>query len=754
MNKKRMGFKVIAVILMAVLISVLAFLSQTAFFKLGSSKQEKYLVGSTVIQNAGSVAVQLADPKADASTVALYQYLKAVGKSDMILYGHMEDTVLKAGASELTESDTKDMVGSISAVVGFDSGDMFKGYASKYNKRNPDAAVPETTAGNITAAALFSNEAIKEGAVITLSSHMPNFSASKKLEGTIDKTYDQFEYSSADSYVLTGDCMNQILPGGLFNESFRGHLDLIAEYASQVKGTILFRPFHENTGSWFWWGKAFCDAETYKSVYKYTVEYLRDEKNVHNILYLYGPGSEAANDEEYEERYPGDEFVDIIGFDTYDSDPVTDEEGYIFQQNLEKLVNLTDGFAKKHRKLMAVTEIGMSTSAGGGIKETGNKRPEWFTEIMNILTKPEYDCCYFMLWTNYSRSSSFYSPYVEEINKDGTLQGHELLEPFISFYQNKKSIFAADQSKTMKTITAGKKKMPKAEPYSEISGYITTPVARQRILEETILMARVNQKVSKSEFQISGNEKEITIPADLEGKQVTAVLDETTLEKIGEVADGRIALYADGKKLQEIIVMYNVEPRLNDPYLVDDFENYAGLESFLITSWAVNKDIGCELNLTLSDKFVHGGDLALKFEYKETKNGWAGAEISRESDWSGCNTLQFWVKPDGLNQKTVIQIKTKDGGAYEAYLQEYPEYSSSIDPVLVTLPFNEFVDKNGKGRLTSEKAGGISGMGLWINAIPDSKAIDKNGIVSGILYYDDIKAVHTSDQRPAFERKR
>lgn len=717
----------------------------------GATKNNQiFLENATLIPNAK--AIQLVDSKADASTVGLYQYLKAVGESDLLLYGHMEDTILKAGSTHLTESDTKDMVGSISAIVGFDCGDMFKGFASRYNERHPASTVPDTTEGNITAAALFTNDAIKEGAIVTLSSHMPNFSTSKKLEGTFDKTYNQFDYSLADSYVLTGDCMNQILPGGLYNESFRGHLDMIAEYASQVKGSILFRPFHENTGSWFWWGKAFCDAETYKSVYKYTVEYLRDEKNIRNILYIYGPGSEASTEEEYEERYPGDEFVDIVGFDTYDSDPVTDEEGYTFQQNLEELVKLTDSFAKKHKKLMAVTEIGMSSSAGGGIKETGNKRPEWFTEIMNILTKPEYDCCYFMVWTNYSRNSSFYTPYVEEINKDGTLKGHELLDHFLSFHQDPKSVFATDQSKAMKIITAGKSKLPKVEPYSDISGYVTAPVSRQRILEETNLMARVNQEISSAEFRILGNEKEIILPAKLEGKQVTAVLDEASLEEIGKAPGGKIALYADKEKLHEIIVMYNVEPKLNNPYLVDDFEDYAGLEDLLSTSWIINKDIGCELSLTLSNQFVHQGDFALKFEYKETKHGWAGAEISKESDWSDCNALQFWVKPDGLNQKTVIQIKTKDGGAYEAYLQGYPEYSSSTDPMLVTLPFDEFVDKNGSGRLSIEKASMISGMGLWVNAIPASKAIDENGFVRGILYYDDIKAVYTAERKPVFER--
>ena len=112
--------------------------------------------------------------------------------------------------------------------------------------------------------------------------------------------------------------------------------------------------------------------------------------------------------QEYEERYPGDEYVDMVGFDAYDTNPVTDEEGYVFQQNFENMVRLTDEFAKLHGKLFAVTETG-STSDQGGLPAAGNKRPDWFSEILDIITKDEYDCCYFMIWTNYSASCLLYT---------------------------------------------------------------------------------------------------------------------------------------------------------------------------------------------------------------------------------------------------------------------------------------------------------------------------------------------------------
>lgn len=738
--------------------------------KLSSIKEEKYLVDSTVRPDTRTAvssteteltvngisypytdSVQLADPDADPYVTALYQYLKAVGESDGILFGHMEDTVLKAGQASVSDSDTEDVTGSLAAVNGLDCGGLFSGFASKYNDRHEGADIPDTNAGNIEAAARFSNEAIEKGAVITLSSHMPNFSGSRMKKGEFEHTYDSYDYTPADSYVLTGDCMNQILPGGQYHEAFRAYLDFIADYAKQVDGPILFRPFHENTGSWFWWGKAFCDKETYKSVYKYTVEYLRDEKDVHNLLYLYGPGAEASTLEEYEERYPGDEYVDLVGFDTYDNDPVTDEEGYTFQDTFDNLVRLTDEFAKQHGKLFAVTETGVA-SAGAALKETGNKRPQWYTEMLDIMTKPEYDCCYFMLWSNYSRTGSYYTPFVEEVNEDGTLFGHELLDPFLEFYNDEKSIFALDQKEITDRIHEGAVAAPGIIPWSELSGYMTVPVSGQRVLEPMELTARLNQEGALVEFAVAGDGEEQKIPAATEGKTAAGKLDAAVLEKAGATASGKIRLYAGGTLLQELPVILNIAPPPEDPYVVDDFESYAGVTDMMLRSWSVNKDGGCTLEVTNSTEYAFDGEHSLKFDYVETKNGWAGCEFPKTADWSGCNCLQFWVVPDGRNQKTVVQINTSTGGSYEAYLQEYPEYASADTPLLVTLPFEEFRDKNGKGPLGSADAANVSGIGLWVNAIPDSEAIDGNGEVAGVLYYDSICAINALNvSEPLFE---
>ena len=64
-------------------------------------------------------------------------------------------------------------------------------------------------------------------------------------------------------------------------------------------------------------------------------------------------------------------------------------------------------------------------------------------------------------------------------------------------------------------------------------------------------------------------------------------------------------------------MIYNIEPRTEDPLTVDDFESYGGLLNLLLDSWSTNKDSGCKMNISLSDEvemaggystLVNGGD--------------------------------------------------------------------------------------------------------------------------------------------------
>lgn len=699
--------------------------------------------------------IQLADGQADENTKQLYAYLKALGESGSVLFGHQNDTWKKAGSANLSCSDTLDVTGSISGVIGMDTlslvGDEYS--VSDYNAQF-GKDMEDSIANRVKAAAELTNWNIEQGAIITLSSHMPNFSTVSEREcGTNEPTYAAYDFSGYTPNVLTGDVANQILPGGQYNTKFNAYLDMIADYASQVKGTVLFRPFHENTGSWFWWGAAFCDAETYKNIYRYTVEYLRDEKQIHNLIYVYGPGSEAATLEEYESRYPGDAYVDMVGFDMYHSSP---KEGDGWLEKFRTELELVDTFADNHGKLIAVTETGVANDTVAGdsqtaLLKTGNDYLDWYNQMLDIIS--ETNASYFLTWANFAIKSGFYTPYVVSVNENGVLHGHEMLDYFIDFFNDPRSIFASNQKAVLSSTIAD----IDAEAAASVTGYFTSPIAGQRILEETTFTARITgaSEDTKVQMVFVGADSTITLDAStIDGIYYDALLTNENLAALGESAAGTVELLIDGQSMAKQSEIFGIPEPEKDPYLIDNFEDYYGVDSMLTKYWTTNKATGSTitLNLTNADGESKSG-YGMKFTYSEQIGGWAGATISKEVDWSDCNALQFWTIPDENQQKVVIQL-TANNICYEAYLNLYDAYAASAGkPTMVTIPFAEFCQRdtegNPKGGLLDD-CSTISSFGLWVNAI-DNEAFGEDGYVNGSIWYDDITAVSSDVTEATFK---
>lgn len=710
--------------------------------------------------------IKLVDKDATTHTQSIYAYLQAMGDSSSVIFGHENDTWHKAGVASgsaigISDSDTMDVTGSIAGMIGIDAlsltGDEYS--AKRYNSEIGDQTFAETAQGNVLAAAALTNKDIEQGAIFTMSAHMPNFSLVKEnaayAEGT-DPTYAKYNFSGYTPGVLTGDVMNQILPDGKYNEMYNAYLDMIAEYANNVDGTILFRPFHENTGSWFWWGAAFCDAATYKSVWKYTVEYLREEKGVHNFLYVYGPGSEANDVEEYGERYPGDDYVDMVGFDIYNDNPTVNNESTWFV-DFKRALKIVEDFGTAHGKLIAVTETGIRNETQKGdnqtaLLKTGNLHKDWYNALLNAVSDSK--ASYFLLWSNFSEKDGFYTPYVKEKKENGVLYGHELLDNFIDYYNDGRSVFATDQQ-TIVSATSNEISVNVSPTTEAANGYLISPASRSRILDAVTVVAKVNGVTQADTVKIVFNGKGISIPvvAQLEGKYYKAQLSEEDLKKLGEYV-GTFDLYLNNTKLDSFNAIYNIKPPVEDPYEIDGFENYMGVDALLTNKWATNKATGSKITISLSkekDK-VYDGEFAMKFAYDETSEGWAGATISKEVDWSNCDALQFYTIPDGKNQKIVVQL-TANGKVYETYMNLYNEYVDKTTPMLVTIPFSDFCERdttgNPKGGLTADSSK-VTSFGLWVNAIGSSSAV-VDGRVSGTIYYDKITAIKSGVTKAVFK---
>ncbi|TDP02383.1 glycoside hydrolase family 26 protein [Flavobacterium sp. 245] len=189
-----------------------------------------------------------------------------------------------------------------------------------------------------------------------------------------------------------------ILPGGANHEWYKKKLDKIASVVYNLKGTngelipIIFRPFHEFDGSWFWWGANFSTPDEYKKAYQFTVDYLKSTKGVHNILYAFSPDNSYTTQADYLSRYPGDNYVDVIGMDNYGD---FDNQGSNGASRANSKLKIIADLAKTKVKIAALTETGYQV--------TSTKPPvtDWFsTYLYSALTSNSIEVSYVMFWNN------------------------------------------------------------------------------------------------------------------------------------------------------------------------------------------------------------------------------------------------------------------------------------------------------------------------------------------------------------------
>jgi mannan endo-1,4-beta-mannosidase len=262
----------------------------------------------------------MADAKASAATVKLFSEMKELTSRGFMI-GHQDDMAYGIGwKAPNGKSDVYKVCSDYPAVFGWDLGHIETG-----SECNLDS-VPFS---DMTRYAI---DVDSRGGINTFSWHLNN-----PLTGG----------SAWD--VTNHGVVKSILPGGSKHIEFNLWLDKIASFFAGLKDSkgdaipVVFRPFHEHTGDWFWWGKAHCTSSEYKQIWVYTFQYLTETKNIHNLIFAYSPAGSFRDLDEYSERYPGNEFVDIVGFDIY-QDP--GQANSAFAGILKEKLNYLHEFSK------------------------------------------------------------------------------------------------------------------------------------------------------------------------------------------------------------------------------------------------------------------------------------------------------------------------------------------------------------------------------------------------------------------------
>jgi len=329
-----------------------------------------------------SATPSLSDPKASAMATRLFSKLQEIS-ADHVLVGHQDALAYGMGwKGEVFRTDINDVLGDHPAMFGWDLGHM-----------GDELNIDDVPFEDMKSWAIAVYE---KGGVNTFSWHMRN-------------------YAMGGSSWDKDSCVEACLPGGAAHQIYLERLDQAAEFFSSLKTEtgelipVIFRPFHEMTGSWFWWGQGNCSAEQYKALFRFTIDYFRNNKGMHQLIIAYS-SDRFKTAEQYMTFYPGDKYVDVMAFDDYHG--LASKEG---SSGTIQILEMLDSLSMRHQKMMAISETGLETIPN----------EKWFTDVvLHTLNANESTrkATWILFWRN-GRPDHYYAPF----------PGHPSVPDFIEF---------------------------------------------------------------------------------------------------------------------------------------------------------------------------------------------------------------------------------------------------------------------------------------------------------------------------------
>jgi mannan endo-1,4-beta-mannosidase len=229
-------------------------------------------------------------PNASLEAVKLLEYIYSISGKQIITGQHCAPLV---GSTRLPVVHR--ITQQYPALFGQDFGFSYPGYWDGINFRQ--RIVDEAIRRN------------NEGFIITIMWHA--------IPPTMDEP---MEFREAIQSELTDkEWQDLITPGTLINERWKSQVDVIAWFLKQLRYAnvpVIWRPYHEMNGDWFWWGKK-PGENGYKKLYRMMFDRLVNFHGLNNLIWVYNCNEVKNNVDPYETYYPGDDVVDILATDVY-----------------------------------------------------------------------------------------------------------------------------------------------------------------------------------------------------------------------------------------------------------------------------------------------------------------------------------------------------------------------------------------------------------------------------------------------------
>lgn len=315
----------------------------------------------------------------------LKTHLSRCVEQGKVLFGHQDDLFYGKNWHRwdggVEHSDIRAVAGDYPAVLGVELGGIELGRERSLD-HVPFALIREGIA-----------EHHRRGGIVVVSWHPANPSSGG----------DSWDVSAGEGVAAS------LLDGGANRAKGREWLRRLGDFFDSLRDDdgrripVVWRPWHELAGNWFWWGAPYCTADDYKALWRMTYDYLAGERGLDNLVWAVSPGFTEYCTTGYTDYWPGDDCVDLVGIDIYQygtSAEFTD----LTRRHLLQLAAV----AAARGKLLALTETGCEALPDA----------RWWTGAL-LPALEGFPVAYVLTWRNaWDRPAHYYAPFEGEASAD------------------------------------------------------------------------------------------------------------------------------------------------------------------------------------------------------------------------------------------------------------------------------------------------------------------------------------------------
>ncbi len=200
----------------------------------------------------------------------------------------------------------------------------------------------------------------KMGSIITLCWHAVPPTASEPVTFQPLPGADPNALASVQGRLTDQQFQDILTPGTALNKKWMAQVDTVAFYLKQLQIAhiaVLWRPYHEMNGNWFWWGNRVGQYST-QALYRQIFDRLVKYHKLNNLIWVWSVDRPTRSGMEFANFYPGNAYLDILALDVYGSD--------FKQEYYDGLVALSQG------KPITLGEVGTPPAP-----EIMDKQPKW-----------------------------------------------------------------------------------------------------------------------------------------------------------------------------------------------------------------------------------------------------------------------------------------------------------------------------------------------------------------------------------------